>query len=130
MTKEELLFKVANGMLSGLRTNEILDILKNHSLYQAEAYYNELDEEGRKALEERIIAADAEIAANAAAAEEKLKEESSSTVEEVEAVGENLLKIARGPRVSSFYFWLLSGSWAPKPFRTSSLLLIGHGAKT
>tara|TARA_R110000744_G_scaffold16214_4_gene44788 strand:- start:7189 stop:7458 length:270 start_codon:yes stop_codon:yes gene_type:complete len=86
MTKEELLFKVANGMLSGLRTNEILDILKNHSLYQAEAYYNELDEEGRKALEERIIAADAEIAANAAAAEEKLKEESPSTVEEVEAV--------------------------------------------
>ena len=82
MNKEELLFKVANGILTGLRTNEILDILKNHSLFQAETYYNGLDEESRKELEERVVAADAEIAANQEAAKkaaEESKGESGST---------------------------------------------------
>ena len=76
MDKQELLFKVANGILNGLRTNEILDILKNHSLFQAETYYDSLDEEARKALEEKVIAADAEMAAESQA---------EPSVEEVEA---------------------------------------------
>lgn len=73
MDKQELLFKVANGILNGLRTNEILDILKNHSLFQAETYYDSLDEEARKTLEEKVIAADAEMAASAEA-EQKAQE--------------------------------------------------------
>ena len=85
MNKEELLFKVANGILTGLRTNEILDILKNHSLFQAETYYNGLDEESRKELEERVKAADAEIAANAEAAK-KAQEESKTEEATVEVV--------------------------------------------
>ena len=85
MNKEELLFKVANGILTGLRTNEILDILKNHSLFQAERYYDDLNEEGRKELEERVIAADAEIAANVEAAQ-KAQEESKTEEAAVEVV--------------------------------------------
>ena len=83
MNKQELLFKVANGILNGLRTNEILDILKNHSLFQAETYYDSLDEEARKALEEKIIAADAEMAANQEAAEKAAESQAEPSVEEV-----------------------------------------------
>ena len=85
MDKQELLFKVANGILNGLRTNEILDILKNHSLFQAETYYDSLDEEARKALEEKVIAADAEMAANQEAAEKAAESQAEPSVEEVEA---------------------------------------------
>ena len=88
MDKQELIFKVANGILNGLRTNEILEILKNHSLFQAETYYDSLDEDARKALEEKVIAADAELAANEEAAQKAAAESTAEATEETDSTEE------------------------------------------
>jgi ribosomal protein L18 len=75
MDKNELISKVATGILNGYNINQLIDIAKSHALFQAETHYDSLDEEGRKALEENIKAADAQIAAQLAEQNKEAPEE-------------------------------------------------------
>ena len=50
MDKNELISKVATGILNGYNINQLIDIAKSHALFQAETHYDSLDEEGREAL--------------------------------------------------------------------------------
>ena len=74
MEKNELLSKVAAGILNGYNINHIVDILKSHALFQAETYHDGLDEEGREALEHNIVTADAQIAKQQEEAKAKAQE--------------------------------------------------------
>lgn len=55
MTKEEIITHVGNDIVASLNLPQIINIIQEHAVQKAMAYYDGLNEEGRKELESKII---------------------------------------------------------------------------
>jgi|TARA_Y100000289_G_scaffold19707_1_gene19046 septum formation inhibitor MinC len=85
MDKNEVVLEIANDILNSLNIGQIVNVLRDHSLNQANAYYDGLSDEQRSEIEEKIL----ENRKKAEAAQ-KEAEEAASQKEEEEKPAEDL----------------------------------------
>lgn len=55
MDKNEIILEIANDILNRLNIGQIVNVLRDHSLNQANVYYDSLSEEDKNKLEEQIL---------------------------------------------------------------------------
>lgn len=82
MDRNEIIVQVANDILNRLNIGQIVNVLRDHSVNQANAYYDNLSDEEKTNLSNQLIEAKkqaeeaAEKASEEAATEETSEEES------------------------------------------------------
>lgn len=57
MDKQEIITQVANDILNRLNIGQIVNVLREYSMQQAEGYYQGLSDDQRSELEQKIIEA-------------------------------------------------------------------------
>ena len=75
MDKNEVISQIANDILNSLNITNIINLLREHSINRATSYYDELPDEEKSELVNRILAAKAEAEKKQAEAEEAEKAE-------------------------------------------------------
>ncbi len=75
MNREEVTAFVANDILNNLNLSQIVTILRESAIKQADAYYSSLKEDDLKELEQRISEAAEEMKKNVEQAEAKEQDE-------------------------------------------------------
>lgn len=61
MDKQQIIIRIANDMLNSLNISQIVQIARDFSLVKAEDYYDNLPDEEKKKLEEKLTAELAEL---------------------------------------------------------------------
>ena len=74
MDKNEIIIHVANDILNSLNIGQIVNVLRDHSVSQAHEHYDNLSDEERKDIENRIIEAKEKAEEAAKAKEEKAED--------------------------------------------------------
>jgi Mg/Co/Ni transporter MgtE len=75
MDKNEVISQIANDILNSLNITNIINVLREHSINRATSYYDELPDEEKSELVNRILAAKAEAEKKQAEVEEAEKAE-------------------------------------------------------
>lgn len=74
MDKNEIIIHVANDILNSLNIGQIVNVLRDHSVSQAHEYYDNLSNEEREDIENRITEAKEKAEEAAKAKEEKAED--------------------------------------------------------
>lgn len=75
MDKNEVISQIANDILNSLNITNIINLLREHSINRAKSYYDELPDEEKSELVNRILTAKTEAEKQQAETEEAAKAE-------------------------------------------------------